>query len=171
MRKAELFAVVAALALASAPLAGCGRGGEAEAGGKANDAAKVETDDSALPKASNVALPSGVTAEMVADGRKQFGTTCVVCHGPDAGGTQLAPSLRDGEWLNVSGGYEEIVTLINTGVPTPKQHPVPMPPRGGGPFTEEQVRALAAYVYSVGQGKSAAAPAAADTAAAATGAR
>jgi mono/diheme cytochrome c family protein len=171
MRKAELLAVVAALSLASAPLAGCRRGGEAEAEGKAEGAAKVETDDSALPKASNVALPSGVTAEMVADGRKQFGTTCVVCHGPDAGGTQLAPSLRDGEWLNVSGGYEEIVTLIHTGVPQPKQHPVPMPPRGGGPFTEEQVRALAAYVYSVGQGKSAAAPAAADTAAAAAGAR
>jgi mono/diheme cytochrome c family protein len=172
MRKAELFAVVAALALASAPLAGCRRGGEAEAEGKAKAAAKVETDDSALPKAANVALPSGVTAEMVADGRKQFGTTCVVCHGPDAGGTQLAPSLRDGEWLNISGGYEEIVTLIHTGVPAPKQHPVPMPPRGGGPFTEEQVRALAAYVYSMGQGKSAAVPAAAaDTAAAAAGAR
>jgi mono/diheme cytochrome c family protein len=167
MRKAELFAVVAALALGSAPLAGCRRGGEAEAEEKAEGAAQVETDDSALPRATNVALPSGVTAEMVADGRKQFGTTCVVCHGADAGGTQLAPSLRDGEWLNVSGGYEEIVTLIQTGVPQPKQHPVPMPPRGGGPFTEEQVRALAAYVYSVGQGKSAAASAAADTAAAA----
>ncbi len=131
----------------------------------------MEPDDSALPMAGNVALPAGVTAAMVADGRKQFGTTCVVCHGPDAGGTQLAPSLRDGEWLNVSGGYEEIVTLIHAGVPEPRQHPVPMPPRGGGPFTEEQVRALAAYVYSMGQGKSAAAPAAADTAAAAAGAR
>jgi mono/diheme cytochrome c family protein len=170
MRKAELLTVVAALALASAPLAGCGRGGDAEAGDEAKSAAAVEPEDSALPRASNVALPSGVTAGMVADGRKQFGTTCVVCHGPDAGGTQLAPSLRDGEWLNVSGGFEEIVTLIHTGVPEPKQHPVPMPPRGGGPFTEEQVRALAAYVYSVGQGKTAATPAA-DTAAAAAGAR
>ena len=165
MRKAELWTVVAALALAAAPLAGCERGGEAEGEGKAKGAAQVEPDDSALPQASGVALPSGVTAAMVADGRKQFGTTCVVCHGPDARGTQLGPSLRDGEWLHVSGTYEEIATLIHTGVPEPKEHPVPMPPRGGGPFTEEQVRALAAYVYSLGQGKSTAAPAV-DTAAA-----
>jgi mono/diheme cytochrome c family protein len=103
---------------------------------------------------------------MVAEGREQFGTTCVVCHGPDARGTQLGPSLRDGEWLNVSGDYQEILRLVHTGVPEPERHPVPMPPRGGGAFTEEQLRAVAAYVFSLSQGKSTAAPAA-DTAAAA----
>ena len=165
MRKAELFAVVAALVLASAPLAGCGRDGEGEAGGKAKAAARVEPDDSALPEASGAPLPAGVTAAMVAEGRKQFGTTCVVCHGPDARGTQLGPSLRDGAWLNVSGDFQEILRLVHDGVPEPKAHPVPMPPRGGGPFTEEQLRAVAAYVFSMSQGKSAAP--AADTAAAA----
>jgi len=168
MRKAELFVVVAALVLASAPLAGCGRdeGGEREAGGKAKAAARVEPDDSALPRASGAPLPAGVTAAMVAEGRKQFGTTCVVCHGPDARGTQLGPSLRDGEWLNVSGDYPEILTLVQAGVPEPEQHPVPMPPRGGGAFSDEQLRAVAAYVFSISREKSTAAPAA-DTAAAA----
>ncbi len=167
MRKAELFAVVAALALASAPLAGCGRDGETEAGGKAKSAARAEPDDSALPQASGAPLPAGVTAAMVAEGRKQFGTTCVVCHGPDARGTQLGPSLRDGEWLNVSGDYLEILRLVQDGVPEPRQHPVPMPPRGGGAFSEEQLRAVAAYVFSMSQAKSTAAP---DTAAATAGA-
>ncbi|MEW5929666.1 MAG: cytochrome c [Gemmatimonadota bacterium] len=166
MRKAELLRAVAALVLASAALAGCGREGGGEGGGDA-EAARAEPDDSALPKAAaNVALPAGVTAGMVADGRKQFGTTCVVCHGPDARGTQLAPSLRDGEWIHIGGGYEEILRLVHTGVPEPEQYPVPMPPRGGGPFSEEQLRSIAAYVYSVSHGNRQAAPAAADTAAA-----
>ncbi|HEX8276409.1 MAG TPA: c-type cytochrome [Longimicrobiaceae bacterium] len=161
MRKAELLRAVAALVLASAPLAGCGREGKGDAGGEGKAAARAEADDSALPKAAaNVALPAGVTAGMVADGRKQFATTCVVCHGPDAGGTQLAPSLRDGEWIHIGGGYEEILRLVHTGVPEPRQYPVPMPPRGGGPFTEEQLRSIAAYVYSVSHGnRQAAAPA------------
>jgi mono/diheme cytochrome c family protein len=43
-----------------------------------------------------------------------------------------------------------------------------MPPRGGGSFTEEQLRSIAAYVYSVSHGnRQAAAPDTADTAAAA----
>ncbi|HEX2189021.1 MAG TPA: c-type cytochrome [Longimicrobiaceae bacterium] len=164
MRKAELWAV--ALLMAAAPLAGCG--GE-RAGGEdaARGAAQEEPDDSVLPRPAGVALPQGVTAEMVGEGRRLFGTTCVVCHGPDARGTQLAPSLRDGEWLNVSGDFGEIERLIHTGVPEPEEHPVPMPPDGGGVFTAEQVRSLAAYVYSLGQGKTQAVPA--DTAVAGGG--
>jgi mono/diheme cytochrome c family protein len=33
-----------------------------------------------------------------------------------------------------------------------KQHPSPMPPMGGAQLTEEQVRALAAYIYSISHG-------------------
>lgn len=146
MRIAELV-VVGALVLASAPLAGCGGdGGTAE---RPRNTVQDEPEDSALPRAPDVPLPQGVTAEMVGEGRRLFGTTCVVCHGPDAGGTQLGPSLRDGDWLNVSGEYAEIVRLIHQGVPEPEEHPVPMPPDGGGSFTAEQVRSLAAYVYSL----------------------
>jgi mono/diheme cytochrome c family protein len=100
-------------------------------------------------------LPEGVTQEQVTQGRQLFTGAggCHACHGPDATGTQLAPDLTDGEWINVSGpDMAEVVELINTGVPQPQQHPSPMPPMGGASLNEAQVQALAAYVVSLGQG-------------------
>jgi mono/diheme cytochrome c family protein len=99
------------------------------------------------------ALPPGVTPEMVAAGQQIFTGAggCMACHGPDATGTPLAPNLTDNEWINISGrNYDEIVNLIKTGVPTPKQAPAPMPPRGGSNITDDQVNQVAAYVVSLG---------------------
>ncbi|HEX9937009.1 MAG TPA: cytochrome c [Longimicrobium sp.] len=96
-------------------------------------------------------LPSGVTQAMVDEGQTQFGTVCVGCHGPGGVGTPAAPALNDASWINVSGAYPEIVNIINTGVPAPKQHTGAMPPKGGGSFTDDQVRALAAYVFALSQ--------------------
>jgi mono/diheme cytochrome c family protein len=93
--------------------------------------------------------PAGVTQAMVETGAQQFSTVCAACHGAGGVGTAAAPALNDAQWLNVSGAFEEIVTVINNGVPNPKEHPAPMPPRGGGNFTEEQVRALGAYVFAL----------------------
>jgi mono/diheme cytochrome c family protein len=93
--------------------------------------------------------PAGVTQEMVETGAQQYSTVCAACHGAGGVGTAAAPPLNDATWLNISGAYEEIVTVINTGVPAPKEHPAPMPPRGGGNFTEDQVRALGAYVFAL----------------------
>lgn len=95
-------------------------------------------------------LPAGVTAAMVQEGQQLFGTVCAACHGPQGTGTALGPDLTDDEWLNISGrDYDEILQNIQTGVPQPVEHPAPMPPLGGGNFDEEQVRALAAYVFSI----------------------
>ena len=77
------------------------------------------------------------------------GGTCQTCHGPDAKGTQLAPNLTDNQWLNGDGSYQFIVNTVTNGVPNPKQHPRPMPPMGGAQLTPAQVRAVAAYVYSL----------------------
>jgi mono/diheme cytochrome c family protein len=77
------------------------------------------------------------------------GGTCTACHGQDAKGTAVAPNLTDSEWLNGDGSYDFIVHTITTGVPKPKQHPAPMPPKGGATLTDEQVKAAAAYVYSL----------------------
>jgi mono/diheme cytochrome c family protein len=96
-----------------------------------------------------VALPPGVTQAMVDEGKTVFGASCFACHGQDGAGGPLAPRLADSEWLNIGGSYDEIVKLVNAGVPQPKQHPAPMPPRGGAPLTEGQVRAVAAYVFSI----------------------
>lgn len=94
-------------------------------------------------------LPEGVTQEMVDEGQRLYGTVCVACHGPAGGGSPAGPALADDEWINVTGNFDEIVNIIHTGVPSPRQFPGPMPALGGGSFTDEQVRALAAYVYAL----------------------
>ncbi len=94
-------------------------------------------------------LPPGVTMEMVQQGQQLYGTVCVACHGPGGTGTPLGPALNDDQWLDIDGSYESIVQVIQVGVPQPRQYPAPMPPLGGGNFNEEQVRAMAAYVYSL----------------------
>jgi cbb3-type cytochrome c oxidase subunit III len=90
---------------------------------------------------------------MVAQGQQTFSTVCSTCHGPDAKGTQLAPNLTDAEWLNIGGTYEEIQNVVKTGVQTPKQFPAPMPAMGGAQLSDDQVKAVAAYVWSLGGGK------------------
>jgi mono/diheme cytochrome c family protein len=100
-------------------------------------------------------LPEGVTQEQYDQGKQLFTGQggCHACHGPDATGTQLAPDLTDSEWINVSGrNYDEIVELIKSGVPQPKEHPGPMPPMGGANLDDAQVDALAAYVAGLGEG-------------------
>lgn len=93
--------------------------------------------------------PAGVTQAMVETGAQQFSTVCGACHGGGGVGTPAGPPLNDAQWLNISGTYDEIVGIINSGVPNPKQYPAAMPPRGGGPFNEEQVRAIGAYVFAL----------------------
>lgn len=103
---------------------------------------------SAVPKLP-AGAPAGVTQAMVEEGSKLFANPCAACHGPAAQGTPAAPSLADAEWLNISGSFDEIVQTIHTGVPQPKSHPGSMPPLGGGSFTDDQVRQLAAYVFAL----------------------
>ncbi len=98
------------------------------------------------------ALPEGVTVAMAAEGQEIFnGTTgvCFTCHLREGGGGPLAPNLSDDVWLNIDGQYESIVNLIITGVAEPLEYPGVMQPRAGMPLTDEQVRAVAAYVYSL----------------------
>ena len=106
------------------------------------------------PKATGPAKPAvlapGVTQEMVTDGDKLFhANSCIGCHGADAGGTPMAPALNDKTWINLSGSYDEIVHTITTGVPKPKEHPAAMPPKGGAPISDEDVKKVAAYIYSI----------------------
>jgi len=100
-------------------------------------------------KVTLATMPPGVTQDMIDKGQASFGTVCVGCHGPGGVGSAAAPKLADSQWINIHGSYDEIVATIMAGVPQPKQHPGMMPPRGGGQFTDEQVRELAAYVYAL----------------------
>jgi mono/diheme cytochrome c family protein len=99
--------------------------------------------------ATQVQLPPGVTQAMVTEGKQIFDTSCFACHGTGGAGGPLAPPLNDKTWLHIDGAYDAIVGIVTNGVPQPKQFPAPMPPKGGAPINDQQVRAVAAYVYSI----------------------
>jgi len=96
-------------------------------------------------------LPEGVTPEMVARGKEIFAGAgiCYTCHGPEGQGGPLAPSLQDEEWINIDGSYEAIVNTVTTGVAQPKQFPGIMLPKAGTNISDEDVRAVAAYVWTL----------------------
>jgi mono/diheme cytochrome c family protein len=98
-------------------------------------------------------LPEGVTQEMVAQGRQIFGAAglCYACHGQEGKGMpNLGADLTDDEWIHIDGSYESIVQNIMTGVTAGQSSTgTPMPPKGGSGITDEQVRAVAAYVWTL----------------------
>ena len=156
MRRREWGAIVAGFALVA--FTACGGGNKNETAAADSAAAPAATTPpAAAPAPAGPTMggtpPAGATPEMVAEGQKTFATVCFTCHGQDAKGTQLAPNLTDSEWLNVGGTYDEIQKLVKTGVPQPKKAPAPMPPMGGAQLTDDQIKAVSAYVWSLGGGK------------------
>lgn len=101
------------------------------------------------PVSAQEALPEGVTTEMIEEGREVYTGPglCSVCHGPEGRGGAIGPDLTDGEWLHGDGSYDDLVQRIFEGVPEPVEAAAVMPPRGGSRITDEQVRAVAAYVW------------------------
>ena len=123
-------------------------------GGEAGDADTGATDAMPAEAASTMpdSLPPGVTAAMVAEGDALFhgAAICMTCHGQDAhGAPNLGPNLTDAEWIHSDGSYDAIVHQVMTGVPQPRNFASPMPPKGGSAITDEQVRSVAAYVWSL----------------------
>ena len=96
-------------------------------------------------------LPGGVTPAMVAKGRELFAGTglCVACHGFDAKGA-IGPDLTDTVWVHPDGSYLSLVARITRGVADSESVTGSiMPPRGGSSLTDEEIRAVAAYVWSL----------------------
>ena len=60
-----------------------------------------------------------------------------------------SPNLTDTTWLHGDGSLTFIESVVKSGVPKARQSAAPMPPKGGGKLTAEQLRAVAAYVYSL----------------------
>lgn len=131
-------------------------GDEAEAADQAQVTAAPEAEadagmaeDAAMPQE----LPEGVTPEMVAEGKQIFSGAgiCMSCHGPNGEGIpNLGANLTDDEWLHIDGSYESIVQNILNGVSAQESSSgVPMPPKGGTAITDAQVRAVAAYVWTL----------------------
>jgi glucose/arabinose dehydrogenase/mono/diheme cytochrome c family protein len=99
-------------------------------------------------------VPEGATPAMVALGQRIFlgqvgGAACAGCHGQNAEGSPLGPSLTGKDWLWSDGSYSGIAKTIRDGVPQPKNYRSPMPPMGGAQLTPDQVNAVAAYIWSL----------------------
>jgi mono/diheme cytochrome c family protein len=76
---------------------------------------------------------------------------CYACHGSKGEGL-VGPSLTDSEWIHSKGTLAEIEAQIIHGVPKEESKSgIPMPPKGGSTISEEDVKACAAYVYSLSQ--------------------
>jgi mono/diheme cytochrome c family protein len=100
------------------------------------------------------AMPAGVTAASIAEGKTLFETAtnnCSRCHGVDGKGGTRGPNVVDSVWVQIDGSYPEIVRIINEGVPANKikgGYQFPMAPKGRAPITDAQVASIAAYLWS-----------------------
>ena len=104
--------------------------------------------------AAKPAMPPGVTAAMIATGDSIFNNrSCKNCHLVGGVGGPRAPSLTDTQWIHIDGSYDAIVKLVTTGFTKAEQvdksYQFSMNPRGGVNLTDDQIRAVAAYVYSL----------------------
>ena len=146
---ARTFASLTAITLV---FAACGGGEQQQT--DATPEAPAPTTEMATPAAMSAgALPDGVTAEMVAEGNTLFhgAGICFTCHGQNGTGvTGLGPALSDAEWLHSDGSYDAIVRQVMEGVTAAESKSgVAMPAKGGAAITDEQAKAVAAYVYSL----------------------
>lgn len=101
--------------------------------------------------AAQTAAPAGVTPAAIQQGDSIFHKTglCYACHGSNAQGA-VGPNLTDAEWIHGDGSYDMIVATVTAGVPKEKaKSGIPMPPKGGSSISDEDVKAVAAYVYSL----------------------
>ena len=99
--------------------------------------------------------PAGVTPVAISQGDSIFHGkgNCYACHGSNAEGT-IGPNLTDAEWIHSDGSYDAIVKQVTTGVPKEaSKSGIVMPPRGGSTITDDEVKAVAAYVYSLSHKK------------------
>jgi len=90
---------------------------------------------------------------LVAEGRTLYTgvALCFACHGVNGKGVPGAGvDLTDDEWLHDDGSFEALVQRILIGVGVQETRSgVIMLPRGGSQITDDQARAVAAYVISL----------------------
>ena len=141
VRLASTLAVSLTVSLTAALLVGCGGTGSGT---------QAPAPDSG-PK-----LPTGVTMAMITQGDSIFNTaSCQRCHGKGGIGAQNGPALAAGNWQHGSGSFDDIVKTISSGVTKEEMKDqtrrFPMRARGGVQplLTDEQVKAVAAYVWSI----------------------
>jgi cbb3-type cytochrome c oxidase subunit III len=99
------------------------------------------------------ALPEGVTDEMITQGAALYKGQglCMACHGQDGKGMpNLGADLTDATWVHSDGSFAGILATIQKGVTADKSTTgTVMPPKGGSALSEAQLKAVAAYVWSL----------------------
>jgi cytochrome c5 len=105
-------------------------------------------------RAAKPAMPPGVTAAMIASGDSIFNNrSCKNCHLVGGVGGPRGPNLTDSQWIHIDGSYDAIVNLVTTGFTKAEQvdkdYQFSMNPRGGVNLSDADIRAVAAYVYSL----------------------
>jgi len=146
----SLLAMSAALAVGA-----CASGGGASAGSTPGPATAAIDGALATKAAPSNALPAGVTTAMVTVGDSIFNNgNCQRCHGKLGVGAANAPAFTGIRWQHGSGSYDDIVKTIVSGIPADQikdpSHKFPMAGKGGRtPLTDDQIKAVAAYVFSI----------------------
>ncbi len=152
LRTRGLMVVGAAVGLTAMVACGGGDAGQQAGSGEAA-AAEAPAAQEAAAQQQQMQLPEGVTTEMVAQGKEIFGGAglCNVCHGPNGGGVPgLGANLTDDEWIHGDGSYDGIVQTVMSGVDASASSVgTAMPPKGGSGITDDQVKAVAAYVFTL----------------------
>ncbi len=147
---------VALVAVALAAAAACGGG--AKTGATAGAAAKpapASNNAAAAKAAPSNKLPAGVTTAMVTLGDSIFNNgNCQRCHGKLGVGAANAPAFKGIKWQHGSGSYDDIVKTIINGVPMDQikdpSHKFAMAAKGGRtPLSDDQIKAVAAYVFTI----------------------
>ena len=87
-------------------------------------------------------------ATVVAEGAELYDINCAACHGADGQGDRMqgAPNIANAIWL-YGGDYDSVYeTVWNARAGR-------MPPMGGADLSEAEIRAVTAYVHSLGGGE------------------
>jgi mono/diheme cytochrome c family protein len=110
----------------------------------------------ARPADMTAQFPSGVTQQMIGEGQSlYFGEgRCNGCHGETAKGVDgVGSDLTDGEWEHAEdGSYQALVDVISDGLTHAQTEGWAMP--GEGELSEAEVKALAAYIWSLNRNNS-----------------
>ena len=93
---------------------------------------------------SSASAGSGSSSSQITEGKDLFAVSCASCHGEDAQGSKVAPSL-------VGAGAAAVDFQVGTGR-MPLKETNAEAPRKPPVFTQSQIYAIAAYVASLGGG-------------------
>jgi mono/diheme cytochrome c family protein len=65
----------------------------------------------------------------------------------------VGPALNNGVWVDSDGSLASITHIITVGVAHPRNYTGVMPPLGGAQLSQQDIAAVAAYVWAIGHAR------------------